>query len=526
MSVIIFSNIGKHDGLIEAAQPLKQMLEDRINLEHFSTTQPVAMQSVNMVYRLALMASLSDTKSGRSLEALADFRLKDHIHDTCFNWNSLQPLWSALLKLRWAGVNPDWENHGLKSRVINWEILNGIQLLKAPGVLESWLNYIPPSAGAGSIPRLLLDIGEYEGGIPASLDMNGRSITNTQVLIAGTTGSGKSNLIAVLINEIRQLSVESAYPVNFLLFDYKGEFSDPANGSWLPLFEVDRMAVLRPVESPLPFTPFKDFTGKTQNEVNLYATELATALCAIDEATISANMSNRLTEAVIASYSTTGGRPVTFQLILDAYIRLLPEKDHGKVDSVRSVLSQLIRCNVFSETDSVDLVGRSLIVKMDDFPKDGPVAKAIVYFIISKLNIIYEKLPKQAVNEECVEIRHFTIIDEAHYMLDFDNRPLRNLIAVGRNKGLSIILATQNMESYKSRHFDFFANAQYPLIMKQQSMADSVIKDVFGVSGAEFYELKEVIAGLRMGELILKDSSATALGIGKKFKRLKVRHLI
>jgi hypothetical protein len=486
------------------------------------------MTSVNMVYRLALMASLADAKAERQLDGLAEMRLKDHIHDTCFNWNNLQPLWSALLKLRWHAVNPDWENHGQKSRIINWEILHGIQLIKSTEKVEEWLSYSSPTNGtaSGEIPRLLLDIGEYEGGMAARLDLNGRAIANTQVLIAGTTGSGKSNLIAVLLNEIRQLSVESARPVNFLLFDYKGEFADPANTHWLPLFEVDRTAILRPVEKSLPFTPFKDFTGKTQNEINLYATELATALCSIDKAVISANMSNRLTEAVINAYNTTGGNPVTFQLILDNYVRLLPEKDREKVDSVRSVLAQLIRCNLFAENDSADIISQSIIIKMDDFPKDGPIAKAIVYFIISKLNTLYEKLPKQSVNEDCVELRHFTIIDEAHYMLDFDNKPLRDLIAVGRNKGLSIILATQNMESYKSKYFDFYANAQYPLIMKQQSMNDSVIKDIFGVSGSEFHEIKEAIAGLGKGELILKDSSAATLGVGKKYKRLKVRHLI
>ena len=84
-----------------------------------------------------------------------------------------------------------------------------------------------------------------------------------------------------------------------------------------------------------------------------------------------------------------------------------------------------------------------------------------------KLNNMYELLDKQAVNDKVVKIRHFSIIDEAHYMLDFDNRTLHNLIAVGRNKGLRIILATQNMSSFKSKGFDFYANAQYPLIMKQ-----------------------------------------------------------
>ena len=154
------------------------------------------------------------------------------------------------------------------------------------------------------------------------------------------------------------------------------------------------------------------------------------------------------------------------------------------------------------------------------------MAKAIVYFVISKLNTIYEKLPKQATNDERVEIRHFTIIDEAHYMLNFENKPLQNLIAVGRNKGMSVILATQNMESFKSRHFDFYANAQYPLIMKQQQQNDTVIKDLFGVSGAALQEIKLAIAALQKGELITKDAANMALGIGKHWQKIKVTHLI
>jgi hypothetical protein len=210
--------------------------------------------------------------------------------------------------------------------------------------------------------------------------------------------------------------------------------------------------------------------------------------------------------------------------MLEKYQDIMPNPD--KDDSVTSVLKQLDRAHLFAEEDKVDLIKDSFIVKMDSYPKDGPVAKAIVYFVISKLNNIYEKLEKQAVSDDYVEIRHFTIIDEAHYMLSFDNRPLRNLIAVGRNKGLSIILATQNMDDFKSKSFDFYANAQYPLIMKQQSISDGVLKDIFGVSGKDFLDLKAAISGLQKGELVIKDSNADLLGIGKKWKKIKVNHLI
>lgn len=531
MSIINLQNIRQADGIIEELHDVRVKIEQRINLEKYSAnTKPLTINN-NKIMRICLLAGLS-SKEQRSLSEVEQIQISktgNRIFETLFTLHNLGGAYSALLKLRYQNLAIDWENATLKSKVVNAEILRGREVLLKDDVLEEWLlNTVTSTKGgkAGAIPFLNLNIGSYEDEIPATLNLNGRDIPNTQILIAGTTGSGKSNLLAVLLNEIRTLSIESPYPVNFLLFDYKGEFSDPANNAWLNLFEVDRSAILDPIISPLPFTPFKDFTGKAQNEINLYSTELSLALCSIDRASISANMSNRLSEAIINAYKKSQNQPVTFDSIIKQYTALQSEKDRDKDDSVKSVLKQLIRNNLFAAEDRIDLIKDSYIVKMDGFPKDGPIAKAIVYFIVSKLNTIYEKLPKQAVDQDSVELRHFTIIDEAHYMLGFDNKPLRDLIAIGRNKGLSIILATQNMDSYKSEYFDFYANAQYPLIMKQQSINDGVIKDLFGVSGKEFQEIKEAIAGLKKGELIIKNPLAITLGMGKKYKKIKVRHLI
>jgi hypothetical protein len=531
MATINLQNIRQSEGLLEELQDIRVKMEQKLNLHKNSPLKKPLVLTGNKIMRICLLAGLS-SKEKRDLDAIEKIQMSknsNRIFETLFTLHNLGPVYSALLKLRYSGLPVDWENTGLKSKIVNAEILRGGKLLEKDGVLDEWLMYTAdPGNGqaAGAIPILNLEIGSYEDDIPALLNLNGRSVPNTQILVAGTTGSGKSNLLAVIINEIRQISLESAYPVNFFLFDYKGEFSDPANNEWLSLFEVDRTAILDPIKAPLPFTPFKDFTGKAQNEINLYSSEMANALCAIDNTRISSNMSNRLSEAIINSYKRTSNKPLTFDLMLKEYTALQPDRDRDKDDSIKSVLKQLIRNNLFEQEDKVDLIKESFIVKMDSFPKDGPVAKAIVYFIVSKLNIIYEKLSKQAVDDDCVEIRHFTIIDEAHYMLGFDNKPLRDLIAVGRNKGLSIILATQNMDSFKSDYFDFYANAQYPLIMKQQSINDGVIKDLFGVSGNEFNEIKQAIAGLQLGELIIKNPTAIALGIGKKYKKIKVRHLI
>lgn len=367
---------------------------------------------------------------------------------------------------------------------------------------------------AKDIPVLNLLIGNYgDAEMEATLDINSRAITNSQIIIAGSTGSGKTNLLAVLIQQIRALSSESSYPVNFLLFDYKGEFSDIQNNYWLPNFDVDRSCILDPIVQPLPFTPFKDFTNRPINEINLYSTEMASALASLDRLSPSSNMSNRLSEAIVECYKHSNGAPITFTAMLKEYQARM--KDPEKDDSISSILKQLDRANIYDVEDKADLIGDSFIIKMDGYPKDGPIAKAIVYFLMSKLNNIYEQLDKQAVNDDVVEIRHFSIIDEAHYMLSFDNRPLRNLIAVGRNKGLSVILATQNMADFENKEH-----------LKQQTIDDKVIKDLFGVSGSELSEIRSAIAGLQKGGLIIKDQMAFALGMGSKYKKIHVTHLI
>jgi type IV secretory pathway VirB4 component len=515
----------------EALADIKGMLEQRINLRQYpSDIRPVVLSQVS-VMRVCLLAGLSDKtpRSDKDVNAVQMPLGSGAYWTTLFSKAKTGQIIEAILKMRYHNVDAEWNSSSVVSRVIAQEMLRGRDMLMKEGGIDDWLRFSPLRGGASTsdIPLLNLCIGSYGDDMPATLDINSRAIANTQILVAGTTGSGKSNLLAVLLHQLRSASSDTHYPVNFLLFDYKGEFSDPANAAWLSLFDTDSSAILNPMEHPLPFTPFKDFSGKPINELNLYSTSMATALLAIASgAKISANMDNRLSEAIVNAYKANQMKPVNFKMIFDHYNRLLPEKKQGDMDSVKSVLNQLVNNNIFSDEDKIDLVKTCNIINLGKFEKNGMIAKAIVYFVISKLNNIYEQLPKQAVNDERVEIRHFTIIDEAHYMLGFENKPLQNLIAVGRNKGMSIILATQNMEDFKSKSIDFYANAQYPLIMKQQQQNDSVLKDLFGVNGSQLQELKQAITGLQKGELITRDSSLAELGLGPSWKKIKVTHLI
>lgn len=261
MSIINLQNIRQAEKLIEDLEGVRQAIEQRINLEKYSPYSKSVPLNTNKVMRICLLAGLS-TKEDRDINQIDGMQLSktgNKFYDTLFTLHNLVETYSALLKIRYEGLGVDWENTTLKSKIVNAEILRGSALLLKDNVLDTWLLQSTSHYKGGrnsAIPSLNLNIGTYEDDIPALLNLNGKEIPNTQILVAGTTGSGKSNLLAVLINEIRSLSIETPYPVNFLLFDYKGEFSDPSNNAWLHLFETDRSSILDPIQAPLPFTPF------------------------------------------------------------------------------------------------------------------------------------------------------------------------------------------------------------------------------------------------------------------------------
>lgn len=255
MSIINLQNIRQAEGLLDELHEIRTKIEQRINLSKYENSNKSVTLNGNKIMRICLLAGLS-SKEKRDIAAIEQIvmsKTSNRIFETLFTLHNLSPIYSALLKLRYHNLNIDWDNTSIKSKIVNAEIIRGSKLLLTDNTLDDWFLNTSNSSGssrAGSIPLLNLNIGSYEDDIPASINLNGKDITNTQILIAGTTGSGKSNLLAVLLNEIRTLSIESPYPVNFLLFDYKGEFSDPANNAWLNLFEIDRSAILDPIISP------------------------------------------------------------------------------------------------------------------------------------------------------------------------------------------------------------------------------------------------------------------------------------
>ena len=203
MSIINFSNTRQMEGLFDAINPIKELIESKINLSRTADREKRINMNQNKIMRICFIVGLS-LPTKRSIDDYKDIQLSVssiRITPSFFTMHDLSTLYSALLKLRYADLNIDWTQNATLSRIIAAEMLRGRDYLMADNNLDSFLYAMNNKvAMAKDIPVLNLLIGNYgDEEMEATLDINSRSITNSQIIIAGATGSGKTNLLAVLI---------------------------------------------------------------------------------------------------------------------------------------------------------------------------------------------------------------------------------------------------------------------------------------------------------------------------------------
>lgn len=201
---ISFDNIRQAEGMAEAVLPLKEQLETRMNLsQQVATGEKNYVLTLNKVMRICLIASLSLAEN-RCVDDLGEITMSkssQRIMASFFTKDNKKTLFSALLKLRYKDCEVDWTNANMVGRIVAKEMYRGIDYLMEEENLNAFLfaETNRRSGGGYTIPALDLLIGEYGEDMEAKLNINGRSVSNAQILIAGATGSGKTNLLAVLI---------------------------------------------------------------------------------------------------------------------------------------------------------------------------------------------------------------------------------------------------------------------------------------------------------------------------------------
>lgn len=173
---------------------LKEKIESFVNLSMTAGNERRYSIPNNKLMRICLLVGLSSSGK-REIEGINSIRLQigNRFQSSFWTHQDLAPLYSALIKLRYHDSDLDLTNNNVLSRIISAEMYRGRDVLMEDNGLENYLFFSSGKVALNKdIPALNLLIGNYgDAEMEATLDINSKAITNSQIIIAGATGSGK-----------------------------------------------------------------------------------------------------------------------------------------------------------------------------------------------------------------------------------------------------------------------------------------------------------------------------------------------
>lgn len=287
-------------------------------------------------------------------------------------------------------------------------------------------------AGDGVPFRVL--IGKAPGGSEVTWEPHRRDahLNNFGVLVTGDPGSGKTQMLKVLISE------GAARGLPLCIFDYKADYSDEAfaQQNHLQVFDIDRKG--------LPFNPLSlvpDARGEAQPIRQIH--ELVGILGRIFD--LGDQQQARLRRAIVDAYGqhniASNERLVVAQTPsppgFNEVRRILDADPHN--EALLNRLSPLFDLRLFPDAEEAStsferLIGERVVLKLSSLPNDR-IKAAISEFVIVRLHghVVKGDQPR--------ELRRMLVFDEA-WRVNGSVR-LQELAREGRAFGLGLIVATQ-----------------------------------------------------------------------------------
>ncbi len=302
--------------------------------------------------------------------------------------------------------------------------------------------------------------------------------------ITGTTGSGKTQFVFDLIN---QMSIQTDHELNFTFFDFKGTDTKEKLESFLTSTKANFIDVTH--QNGFPFSPLKNYDLSNQNYIESFASDLRTFFKSIGQV-----QSASLVREIKDYYFDNKTSPSLVNL-LDSIL----EKNKGKFDTTTSVIQQLINSGIYDEGKTYSIFNQSTYISMP-----SEVTKEIKQFVtFNLLKFMYDIIKKSGDTEVVNNIKalkHVIIIDEAQNFLQHQNaRPvIESMLRELRSMGIIIILIAQETQDFIYKDFDFMSQIQFPICANVKDKSTKRIIPFIGSVNSEVKlenELKKLDAG-------------------------------
>jgi hypothetical protein len=282
------------------------------------------------------------------------------------------------------------------------------------------------------------------------------NLSNFNVGVLGDMGTGKTQLCLGLVNQLRRLSRDrQPTSMSGLILDYKSDYQKPA------FLAAVGGKVLSPQNLPLDL--FGVIGEKTLPKMNAKAMSFIQIISMIFPG-VGGQQQGRLRDVIINQIAQKAQSP-TMVDIAEAYRLANKNKD----DSVTNILYSFVYGEVFtsntSEFQTMDdlLDGNVVIVDLAaNGTLDERTKKTLVAVFVSKYFEHMKALTKWDVQSGDPELRRlnsFLLVDEAVSIMEYDFKPLHDILLQGREYGVAVILSSQ----YLSHFISGGANYAQPL---------------------------------------------------------------
>jgi DNA sulfur modification protein DndE len=338
----------------------------------------------------------------------------------------------------------------------------------------------------GSVKPINLCLGKDISGNDVILKINDETeYTSRHFAIAGTTGSGKTQLVLDLLH---QISTQTEFELKYTFFDFKGTDTKDKLESFLTATKAEFINVSH--QNGFPFSPLKNYDLSNQNYIESFASDLRTFFKDIRQV-----QSASLVRQII-DYFFDNKKPPTLSELMENLL----EKNNGKFDTTTSVIQQLINSGIYDESKSYSIFNQSSYISMP-----SEVTKEIKQFVtFNLLKYMYDTIKKSGdsiVSGNIKELKHVIVIDESQNFLQHKNaRPvIEDMLRELRSMGIIVILIAQETQDFIYSDFDFMSQIKFPICCDVKDKSTKRVVPFIGSVNSEL-KLKSLLDKLESGK--------------------------
>jgi DNA phosphorothioation-dependent restriction protein DptH len=313
------------------------------------------------------------------------------------------------------------------------------------------------------------------------------ALSQMNIGVVGTLGTGKTELVKSLVYQIRTQSRQQGQPVSFLVLDYKGDYKGEDF-----LASVGGSSV---GHEPIPLNLFELAGEYSPRAAWRKARQFVDVIKRIYRG-VGAVQSERLEKSITDLFEEAAGVEPTIDEVADRY-----RTETGKADAVTGILSVFTRGGWFSSDRSKmkkfsEMLGDEvLVVSLDDPEMDdsSKTAVAALFLNLYRQHMLDQtKWPFQGEDPQLRRLNSFVLIDEAHNVMNLNLAALREILLQGRQFGVGAILSSQFLSHFKNSDDDFRQPLLTWFIHKVPSLRQQELRDL-GMANATEGLVSEVL---------------------------------